>query len=126
MTKNALRGQYILNALERLGLSGDAYSTVEELYRVCQGAAKGSLPMSIFQGDLGFLLREKRLSQEGRRVYLTRTLRYEDAAAVALAELLAHNDCLAPTPPALPVRLPLCEEQQAAVALNISDLRGGA
>ena len=72
------RGMYILRAMEDISLNGDAYTTEDELYKVCHRDNR-YLTYSAFREDLHYLLKEKYLYLEGRRLYTTLLCRYETA-----------------------------------------------
>ena len=116
-----LRGQYLLNAMEEMTMNGDAYVTSDQLYRFAKRSHK-ALTYDQFWSDRAFLLREGHLHLEGTRLYRKNIWEYENAAAKALAEILAHNDL---GEPYLPEKLTvldiqLTEEQREAVKLALS------
>lgn len=129
--KKELRGQYILNALHHVELSGDTYSTAENLYQLCKQKFP-SLSLDVFRADRAFLQTEKYIAQEGRRVYLKKTLAYENTSAQLLAEILSHNSqqhgFKNGTAPARITHL--TGEQQAAICMvyryRLSLILGGA
>lgn len=115
------RGSYIPAALARYCLNGDAYVPVEDSYRICCGE-KPRTPYPVFQTDLAEQLRLGNVAREGTRLYLTRTLRYEESAAGHLAGILAANDV---EPPVIPDKLTVGEltlfpEQRKAVQFALS------
>lgn len=64
-------------------------SPLTDAYQICCGGRRVSY--SVFQEDLREQLRLKKLSREGNRLYLGRTLRYESDASERLALLLADQ-----------------------------------
>lgn len=131
MKRETIRGAYIPPLAKEYFLNGDAYMTVDELFRLCRSADR-SLDYDTFRNDLSEQLRLGRLQLEGSRLYLRKTLCYENAAAGFLADILRKNDLDAPRlPDTLTVNgLPLCDEQREAVrqALShrLSMITGGA
>ena len=81
------RGIYILRAMEDISLNGDAYTTIEALFRVCQRNDR-RLSYSAFREDLAFLLHKGLLHLEGQRLYTTYNWRCEQSAAISLANIL--------------------------------------
>ena len=116
-----LRGQYLLNAMEEMTMNGDAYVSSDQLYRFSKRNHK-ALTYDQFRADRAFLLKEGLLRLEGSRLYRKDIWEYENAAAKALAEILAHNDLGEPyLPEKLTVlNLTLTEEQREAVRLALS------
>lgn len=117
-TKKELRGQYILNVLHNIELAGDAYSTAEELYQLCK-QKHPSLSEDAFRADKTFLQKEGRIAQEGRRIYLAKTLAYENAAAQFLADILSNNELQSALQdmPASTELTTLTGEQQSAIRM---------
>lgn len=115
------RGQYLKHSMEEMALGGDAYTFADSLYHFCVGKRK-QLSMETFHADKGYLLRKGILHQEGQRLYLTKTWRYETAAAEALASILRANQLEAPAlPETLEVGgLTLNAEQKEAVRMALS------
>ena len=116
-----LRGQYLLNAMEEMTMNGDAYVSSDQLYRFAKRSHK-AMTYDQFRSDRAFLLKEGFLRLEGTRLYQTNIWEYENAAAKALAEILAHNDL---DEVFLPEKLTvldiqLTEEQREAVQLALS------
>lgn len=125
------RGVYVLRGMEVIALSGDAYTTEDELYKVCHRENR-YLTYSSFREDLHYLLKEKRLYLEGRRLYTTLLWRYEQSAAQNLAHILKNPF---PNRAQIPEKLEvnsvhLTEEQHSAVELALSSrlslILGGA
>lgn len=117
-----IRGAYILTALEQHSLNGDAYVMDEEVYHIVK-RTKAENKFDEFRGDFMFLLREGLICREGRRVYLKDTLRYEEAAAKDLANILEKNELPCPVLPkviAAKDGLLLCDEQREAVCIALS------
>ena len=83
------RGVYVLRGMEVIALSGDAHTTEDELYKVCHRENR-YLTYSAFREDLHYLLKEKYLYLEGRRLYTTLLWRYEQSAAQNLAHILKN------------------------------------
>lgn len=126
-----LQGQYLLDSMETLTMNGDAYVSGDQLYRFSKRNHK-TLTYDQFRADRAFLLKEGLLRLEGSRLYRKDIWEYENAAAKALAEILAHNDLGEPyLPETLTVLdITLTEEQREAVkrALShrLSIILGGA
>ena len=125
------RGNYIPAALARHCLNGDAYVLLSDSYRICCGE-KPEISYPVFQNDLAEQLRLGTVAREGARLYLKRTLRYEESAAGYLAGILSANEL---EPPTIPGELnaggmTLCEEQREAVRFalshRLSAILGGA
>ena len=116
-----LQGQYLLDSMETLTMNGDAYVSGDQLYRFSKRNHK-TLTYDQFRADRAFLLKEGLLRLEGSRLYRKDIWEYENAAAKALAEILAHNDLGEPyLPEKLTVlNLTLTEEQREAVRLALS------
>lgn len=120
--KELIQGGYILSALGKYCLNGDAYAYADELYAICKKEYP-KVSYAEFQEDFKHLLHEGRLCREGRRVYFWRTLRYEDSAAKDLAVILKNNMMPCPILPATITTaggLPLCREQREAVRMALS------
>ncbi|MEG2988298.1 MAG: AAA family ATPase [Oscillospiraceae bacterium] len=128
-----LRGRYILEALEKLLMSGDAFTltTSDQLYRACQKSQK-ELRHNVFQADRAFLIRNEFLVQEGQRLYFRKTSRYEGIAAEFLSDILRNNHLPASTLPEMLTSngIPLTTEQRDAVQMalgcRLSIILGGA
>ena len=124
------RGSYIPAALTQYCMNGDAYIPATDAYQICCGGRRVSY--SVFQEDLREQLRLKKLSREGNRLYLGRTLRYESDASERLALLLADQTVAdARIPDKIQVgSVTLSEEQREAVKLALSNrlsiILGGA
>lgn len=124
------RGSYIPAALAQHCMNGDAYIPATDAYQICCGGRRVSY--SVFQEDLREQLRLKKLSREGNRLYLGRTLRYESDASERLALLLADQTVAdARIPDKIQVgSVTLSEEQREAVKLALSNrlsiILGGA
>lgn len=116
-----MRGQYLLDSMEALAMNGDAYVSGDQLYRFAKRSHK-ALTYDQFRSDRAFLLKEGFLHLEGTRLYQKNIWEYENAAAKALAEILAHNDLgevfLPETLTILDITL--TEEQREAVRLALS------
>lgn len=117
----ALRGAYITNALKDYFLNGDSYALFAEVYDICKNAG-AKVSYEAFKEDMAEQFRLGILAREGPRIYLRRTLDYEDSAARDLAERLSR--CAFPEP-MLPAEMmaagvPLCSEQREAVRLALS------
>ena len=125
------RGVYILCGMEVIALSGDAYTTKDELYKVCRRENR-YLTYSAFREDLYHLLKEKYLYLEGRRLYTTLLWRYEQSSAASLANILRTPNLDKPElPDTLLVNgVQLTGEQHSAVELALSSrlslILGGA
>lgn len=78
---------YILRTMEDISLNGDAYTTAEALFKVCQRNDR-RLPYSAFREDLAFLLHKGLLHLEGQRLYTTYNWRCEQSAVISLANIL--------------------------------------
>ena len=84
----ASRGSYIPALMEKHCLNGDAYIMAEDAYDIC---TDGKVPRGEFAGDLAEQMKLGKVAREGSRLYLPRTLRYENAAAIRLADILRNN-----------------------------------
>lgn len=119
--ENEIPGIYIYHALKEETLSGDSYLSEEALYAACK-EGKPSLTYDMFRADLAEQFRRRYLYREGRRIYSTRTWRYEEASARKLSRILKAQ----PLPTKiLPWRvtingISLCEEQRIAVMFGLS------
>lgn len=126
-----LQGQYLLDSMETLTMNGDAYVSGDQLYRFSKRNHK-TLTYDQFRADRAFLLKEGLLRLEGSRLYRKDIWEYENAAAKALAEILAHNDLGEPyLPETLTVLdITLTEEQREAakraLSHRLSIILGGA
>ena len=122
---------YILRTMEDISLNGDAYTTAEALFKVCQRNDR-RLPYSAFREDLAFLLHKGLLHLEGQRLYTTYNWRCEQSAAASLANILRAPNLDRPElPDKLTVNgIQLTEEQHSAVRLALSSrlslILGGA
>ena len=116
-----LRGRYILDGINEITLNGDACVSIEKLYSFCQ-RQQIFLRWDTFQSDKACLLRGGYLHQEGQRLYMTKTWRYEVAAAENLAAILSQNGLSVPClPRTLEVGgLTLSAEQKEAVSMALS------
>lgn len=115
-------GGYILFALDKHCMNGDAYVMDQEVYRIVK-RSNDEISFDEFRKDFAFLMREGLIAREGRRVYLKDTLRYEQSAAGHLALMLRHNDLCCPTLPETIKTMggiPLCKEQCDALRLVLS------
>lgn len=117
-----LRGCYMLESLEAITLNGDAYTDESALYRACR-EQRSKLTPDVFAADKRFLLGEGFLHREGTRLYLSKTWRYEESAAKALAEILYNNSL--PLKISLPEQLTvgdrvLTAEQRSAVEIRLN------
>ena len=88
-TKN-IHSFYFLKAIDEYSMNGDTYLSEEELYRIAKNIRR-SLNYYEFREDLAEQIRLGNIHREGRRVYRTRTWRYEVAVAKILSELLRNN-----------------------------------
>ena len=123
-----MKGDLSLAALEKIGLSGDAYVSKDELYGEC----RRDLTFASFQAQLAEQVHKKKVYVEGQRLYATKTWCCEEYAA----DRLARMSSLPPLPkPALPDEIcvgdaKLCEEQRRAVEMAVSNrlsvILGGA
>lgn len=122
---------YILRVMEDISLNGDAYTTIEALFKVCQRNDR-RLSYAPFREDLGVLLHKALLHLEGQRLYTTYNWRCEQSAAASLADILREPSL---DKPELPDKLivngiQLTEEQHSAVRLALSSrlslILGGA
>lgn len=91
--KEAPRGSYIPVMLNRHFLNGDAYIMAENAYSIC---AKDRCSYETFQADLAEQIKLGEVYREGRRLYLTKTWRYESVAAAFLANILQDNNAACP------------------------------
>ena len=118
--KSLPRGSYIPTALNRYCLNGDAFIMIEDAYTIC---TDGKRPYRVFEGDLAEQVRLGKVHREGRRLYLTKTWRYENAAATHLSAILRDNTAVCPELSADLFRVgEMClnEEQCGAVRMALS------
>lgn len=131
MRKKRLDSDYISIALDEFCKNGDAYTSENELYKVCK-RARPNLEYPVFRVNLAEQIREENIHVEGLRLYATRTWRYEEHAADKLAALPSKR----PLPGAVLSEtltvggVALCEEQREAVEMAVSNrlsvILGGA
>ena len=125
------RGVYILRIMADISLNGDAYTTIEALFKVCQRNDR-RLSYTPFREDLSFLLHDGQLHLEGQRLYTTYNWRCEQSAAASLADILRAPNLDRPElPDKLTVNgVQLTAEQCSAVTLALSSrlslILGGA
>ena len=131
MSKNRLDSDYISAALDEICLNGNAFVSKEELYKKC-GQLRHGLRYETFRDHLAEQIREDNIHVEGRRLYATKTWRYEEHAADRIAELPSRSPLPAVVlPGTLTVGdATLCEEQREAVEMavtcRLSIILGGA
>ena len=131
MNRKRLDSDYISIALDEFCRNGDAYTSENELYKVCK-RARPNLEYPVFRVNLAEQIREEKIHVEGLRLYATRTWRYEEHAADKLAALPSKR----PLPGAVLSEtltvggVALCEEQREAVEMaassHLSIILGGA
>ncbi len=130
--KTSKNARFLLQLLEDYCLSGDAYVTREILWSLCKRKSPRMTPVA-FSHILSELLQLDYLHLEGRRLYLTRIWRYENATAQALAKILACN--IGSILPHIPYSLSLGDitltnQQRDAIAMaskhKLSCILGGA
>lgn len=123
------RSRYVSNTLQDYSLNGDAYVSEDRLFQLCRQGRK-SLSLSEFQADLAEQLQLKKLARDGSRIYVYRTLRYENFAAGRLGHLLEMSELRQVQLPPVEQLTPLCQEQKEAVELALSNrislIMGGA
>ena len=129
--KKTVRGIYLVHALEGASLSGHTYVTEDELFGMCRHSYC-RISRNTFRNDLAEQIRLGNIQWEGRRLYLTRLLRYENAVAFKLSRLLTANSLSAPVlPETIEVgSITLNPEQREAVQMalghRLSIILGGA
>lgn len=84
----------IIKEMENNEKQGHTFIIQTELIDRCSKKMK-STPKEILLSELAELVRSKKLAQEGERIYLPQTKKYEDMAAAALAEIFSKS----PLPP---------------------------
>lgn len=112
---------YVADALESIAMNGDSYTDEDTLYRICC-QSKPRLSRDLFHRDMTLLLQKELLCQEGRRIYLPQTLKYENSAAMFLADILLYNDLPEVVlPDSLVVAgITLSQDQRSAVSMALS------
>ena len=88
---NEIPGIYIYHALKDKSLNGDAYLSEETLYAACK-EVKPVLTYDMFRADLLEQFRRGYLYREGRRIYSTKTWRYEEETARKLSHRGSRRD----------------------------------
>lgn len=128
-SKNA---RFLLKLLEDYCLNGDTYVTKEILWSLCKRKSPQMTAVA-FSHILSELLQLDCLHLEGRRLYLTRIWRYENATAQALAHILSHNtgSVMPHVPDTLSLGdITLTDQQRDAIVMaskhQISCILGGA
>lgn len=126
---NVERSRYILQVLQEYCLNGDAFLSEDKLFYLCKQARK-DLSWPTFQTDLAEQFQLKKLARDGSRIYVSRTLRYENFAAKRLARMLEMPKLRRVTLPPVEQLAPLCQEQKEAAELALSNrlslILGGA
>ncbi len=84
------RGTYILTCMEQITMNGDCYTYKDDLFWACK-RVNGKLEKDTFVADMASLVKDDSLHCQGRRVYLTKTWQYEQAAAQLLGQILQDN-----------------------------------
>ncbi|WP_409966875.1 AAA family ATPase [Bengtsoniella intestinalis] len=115
------RGDYILDAIDKMMKGGDSFVYEDALFQRAQNQRQ-KLSRNGFELDLACLFQAGKLYCVGRRIYHQRTLNYEQATATKLAELLLENDLPSPPlPDPLTVRgITLDDSQRRAVSMALS------
>ena len=116
-----IRGDYIPAVLEEYFLNGDSYITMSDAYAVC---TERNRSYAEFVVDLAEQLRRGNVAQEGERLYLAKTLRYENYAAIRLADIVRDNSMARPpftTDLTRSGDIRLCAQQCAAVIMALSN-----
>jgi len=92
------RSAYIPAVLSRYCLNGDAFVYAADVYHVCCGD-KPTISYNDFCVDLAEQVRLGGVIRDGNRIYLSRTFRYEIAAAGYLSRMLQNNETYCPPVP---------------------------
>lgn len=134
MGQKEFKSTYILSAMDEYTLNGDTYLFEEDLYRLCKHLRRW-LDYRTFRQDLAEQVQCGNIYREGRRLYRTRTWRYEVAVATVLSELLKNNqlpenacetfktaeDCLENSVAVYgSLEIQLTDEQKAAVRMGLT------
>ena len=122
---------FILDKMNDIENNGDSYTDDDKLYALCKLQNEHLTYKSFLQGKHE-LIRMGYLAVEGKRLYLKRTLEYENTCAKQLAEILADNDTSAPELPSelYAGEILLNDTQREAVQMALSHklsiIMGGA
>ncbi len=126
------RGTYIIDTILEMSKNGDAFYEKAVIQRACYHH-KDYQNIECFLDDFDYLMQNKALHQEGDRIYLMETWRYESYSAGVLAELLSEKNLkirrMLPNPIVVNGKT-LTDEQREAVALALNSriclIMGGA
>ena len=113
--------RYIYETMTDYANGGNAYITSDYLYRLCKQRHK-DLDIETFTANLSELFKNKLLTAEEGRIYLTETWRYEERAAEALAhiaDLPVLPEAVVPSVMSVGQRT-LSAEQRSAVQVALS------
>lgn len=122
---------FILDKMNDIENNGDSYTDDDKLYALCK-LQNEHLTYKNFLKGKHELIRMGYLAVEGKRLYLKRTLEYENTCAKQLAEILADNDTGAPKLPnelyAGEILLDDTQREAVQMALShkVSIIMGGA
>ena len=118
MTEKNQRGEYILQAMNKIHLSGDSYTDIQTLFNNCMGYSD-SIGL---QNDLMTLCSKGILLLDGDKVSTTYIASCEKTAAQHLAEILQNNMIERPIPfTSIAVNgHELSAEQRRAISISLS------
>ena len=115
---NMIQGDYMLNAIKKIHLSGDSYTDIHTLFSKCVGCSDNSS----LQEDLMHLCAEGSLLIDGGKVSSSYVASCETTAAKHLAEILQDNMIEKPVPlSSVKINdIELCAEQRRAISISLS------
>ena len=118
MTEKNQRGEYILQAMNKIHLSGDSYTDIQTLFNNCMGYSD-SIGL---QNDLMTLCSKGILLLDGDKVSTAHIASCETTAALHLAEILQNNMIERPIPfTSIAVNgHELSAEQRRAISISLS------
>ncbi len=125
------QGKYIMIAMDAINKTGDIYTYEDDLLQACR-EENSFLPKEEFLRDLRFLMKEKLLHKDGRRIYVQYDWAYQCEVAIHLSDMLSSNNLpvIDLPEPLIAGEITLTAEQRQAVALalqhRISIILGGA
>lgn len=118
MSDNTTKGNYMLNAIKKIHLSGDSHTDIQTLFNNCVGYSDSSS----LQEDLMYLCSKGFLFLDGGKVSSAHIASCELTAAKYLADILQNNII---EKPALLTsvkvnEIELCAEQRRAISISLS------
>ena len=118
MGNNMTQGDYMLNAIKKIHLSGDSFTDIQTLFNNCIGCSNNSS----LQEDLMHLCAKDTLIMEGGKVSSAYIASCELTAAKHLADILQDNLIEKPVPlSSVKINgVELCAEQRRAISISLS------